>query len=104
MRLTLIAMACTSLAAAQTDDTWLTYGHLAKRIEAIAPTPTGTGHLGQLGSGSSVHIRFPLPKTRPAGFWVVLSNIVGYSGRGGPTDWYCGWTRKPGRLPTRALR
>ena len=82
MKLPLIIVTCTALAAAPTDDTWHTYGHLAKRLDAIAPTPTGTGHLGKLESGACVQIRFPLPKTRPAGFWVGLSNIVGYSGRG----------------------
>ena len=82
MRLTLIALACTGLAAAATDDTWHTYGHLAQRVDAVAPTPTGAGHLGKLESGAWVHVRFPLPKTRPTGLWVSLGNVVGYTGRG----------------------
>ncbi len=82
MKLTFIVTAWASLALAAPDDTWQTYGHLAKRVDAIAPTPTGTGHLGRLESGACVHIRFPLPKERPAGFWVALGNIVGYSGQG----------------------
>ena len=61
---------------------WEDYGHLAKKLPAIAPTPIGTSHLGQLESGAWVQVRFPVPKSRPAGFWVDLSNIVGYTGRG----------------------
>ena len=68
--------------AAASELPWDDYGHLAKKLAAIAPTPIGTSHLGRLESGAWVQVRFPVPKSRPAGFWADLSNIVGYTGRG----------------------
>ncbi len=74
-----LALHAASLAAA---DLWPAYSSWARRVNAVAPTPMGRGHLGRLPSGKYVQIRFPLPKTKPDGFWVVLGNVVGFTGRG----------------------
>ncbi len=58
------------------------FADLAKPLDAIAPTPTGTGHIGQIESGKYVQLRFPVPKPLPLAYALKLGNVVGFSGRG----------------------
>ncbi len=51
-------------------------------VQAIEPTPTGDGHLGQLESGAAVQTRFLLPAEVPMRFGVRLGNVVAYTGKG----------------------
>lgn len=70
------------LVSARAQSPWTDFADLAKQLEPIEPTPMGEGHLGQLESGSSVQVRFPVPKTKPLGYRVCLGNVVAYTGKG----------------------
>jgi len=61
---------------------WEEFAEFAKTYSAIDPTPTGDGHLGQIDSRQTVQLRFPVPQPDFAGYWLHLSNVVGYTGRG----------------------
>ena len=63
-------------------DLWAEYGEFATKLPAIDPTPAGDGHIGLVGSGTAVQLRFPVPKEPVAGYWLALGNIVGYTGKG----------------------
>jgi len=81
----LIAIAlsvCAGLAPARADSLWDTYGEYATRLDPLDPTPMGDGHLGTIKSGNSVQLRFPVPKGKVLGYWLLLGNIVAYTGKG----------------------
>ncbi len=63
-------------------DRWGELGDLTRKLDAIAPTPMGDGHLGEVASGKCVQLRFPVPADEAVGYWLNLSCVVGYSGKG----------------------
>ncbi len=75
----LIMLAACCVASAQVGGTW---SDLGVTRPAIDPTPIGDGHLGELPSGTFVHIRFPVPADDLLAYSINLSNIVAYTGKG----------------------
>ncbi len=63
-------------------DRWGEYGEFAKPQEAMDPTPAGTGHIGEVASGTFVQFRFSVPEDEAVGYWVRLANVVAYTGKG----------------------
>lgn len=63
---------------------WEQFGEYAARaVEPVSPSPLGDGHLGQLASGATVQLRYPLPAQEElAAFWLRPCNVVAYTGRG----------------------
>lgn len=63
---------------------WEQFGEQAARaVEPIPPSPLGDGHLGQLDTGATVQLRYPLPAgAELAAFWLRPCNVVAYTGRG----------------------
>ncbi|MCC7493981.1 MAG: family 20 glycosylhydrolase [Fimbriimonadaceae bacterium] len=54
----------------------------ASLVRPLPPTPQGESHLGNLPSGETVELRFPLPPQPPLTLAVGLGNVVGFSGKG----------------------
>lgn len=75
----LIMLAACAIAPAQVGGTWSDIGITQP---AIAPTPIGDGHLGELASGTFVNIRFPVPADEMLFYGLNLGNIVGFTGKG----------------------
>jgi len=63
---------------------WEQFGEQAARaVEPVSPSPLGDGHLGQLDTGATVQLRYPLPaQGELAAFWLRPCNVVAYTGRG----------------------
>ena len=60
---------------------WDEVADLVKDHECLAPTPSGEGFQA-LKPGEAVQLRFPVPKEKPAGFWVGTGSMVALSGKG----------------------
>ena len=69
------------LAPLLADATWDEYAEYVKKVPCIDPTPSGESYVS-LKSGEAAHLRFPVPKERPVGYWVDTSAIVALSGQG----------------------
>jgi hypothetical protein len=78
----LIVLITAAASAAFAQDATDQYLQMGRTQPALAPTPSGEGHVGRLESGESVQTRFPVPDTMPLAYALNLGNVVGFTGQG----------------------